>query len=123
MDKADDIMRLTSEFVAAFNDNDIDKVMEYFSDDSTFSALDGTEFNGTQNIRVALSSMLGNLKFVEQDSFVDLSRGKVLTEWMLHTTTSKRSIAWRGLDILHWNNGQIALKSTFGKTKNPVLVE
>ena len=65
----------------------------------------------------------GKLRFHTEDIFVDAAAGKALIRWLCTLETKRGPSAWRGLDILHVENGRITEKLTYAKAKVPLLGE
>ena len=118
---SDNLIDKTAAFVEAFNAEDLDAIMSFFADDGVFVGLDGTEHKGADRVRAALGATLGGLRFEDQDTFADLGQGKVLAQWRLHITHKGEPVSWQGLDILHWRDGELTLKSTYAKARSPQI--
>ena len=117
-----DLLEMTSEFVDAFTNHDLDAVIGYFHDDGVFVSTDGAETRGKDAIRAIYTDLFERLdRFEETDSFVDERTGKVLTEWKCFMNTRSGKIVWEGLDVLHWRDGKLTLKSTYAKTEKPLI--
>jgi hypothetical protein len=99
---ADLVMRFTE----AFNREDLDGVMSFMADDAVYD-----EFRGDY----------GKLRFHTEDLIVDAAAGKALIRWLCTLETKKGPAGWRGLDILHVENGRITQKLTYAKAKVPLL--
>jgi uncharacterized protein (TIGR02246 family) len=121
----DEIERLTLDFTAAFNRDDLDAVMAYFADDGVYEELDDRRAVGKAAIREAFEPQFrgdyGEMRFVQEDLFIDAAAGKAMISWTCRLRTSRGPAAWRGLDLLHWKGGRLALKQTYGKAKMPRL--
>jgi len=63
------------------------------------------------------------LRFHTEDLFVDAAAGKALIRWLCTLETKRGPSGWRGLDILHVENGRITEKLTYAKAKVPLLGE
>jgi len=46
---------------------------------------------------------------------------KALIRWVCRLETRRGPAAWRGLDILHFENGLVKRKLTYAKAKVPLL--
>jgi|TARA_B100001167_G_scaffold184361_1_gene143674 ketosteroid isomerase-like protein len=120
-----DLLAATTEFVDAFTNQDLEKIMGFFHADGVFCALDGTRSEGEENIKSAMEDILPIVeRFEEHDSFIDAGQGdsgqaKVVSEWTLYLNIKGKKYAWDGLDIIHWQDGKIVLKSTYAKTEKP----
>lgn len=116
------LRELTLEFTRAFNDNDLDKVMSYFTDDAVYDQFDGTPATGRDAIRAAFAPQFagdfGRMEFIEEDLFVDADAGRALISWLCTFDTKQGKAGWRGLDILHFDDrGHITRKLTYAKAK------
>lgn len=116
-----DLLKLTRDFTAAFNCDDLDGVLDFFADDAVYDQLDGTRACGRVEIRAAFEPQFrgdfGRIRFVDEDLFVDEAQGKVLTRWTCTFEKGGIEGAWRGLDILHVRDGRITYKGTYAKAE------
>lgn len=121
--KREELLALTNELAVAYNTHDVEAVVRLFASDGIFNNMDGKQYEGHAAIREATKKILsvGKLQFVERDTIVDEKTGKVMLHWILTITTDHGSTSGLGTDILHWKDGQLALKSTFFKTKMPAV--
>ena len=121
----DEIETLTREFTAAFNRDDLEGVMAYFAADGVYDELDGRRSTGKTAIRVAFEPQFqgayGKIRFHEEDLIVDAETGKAMISWICTLETPRGPAAWRGLDLLHWRGGKLAVKQTYCKAKVPKL--
>lgn len=126
-DAADALTRLTRDFTAAFNRDDLDGVMAYFTDDALYDQHDGRVSRGKEAIREALVPQFrgdfGRIRFDEEDLFVDPARSRALVSWTCTLERDGRTRAWRGLDILHVRDGQVIEKHTYAKAERLRLTE
>ena len=69
------LIDLTRRFTDAFNRNDLDAVMAFFSDDAVYDEFNGKRNRGKLAIRAAFepqfTGAFGDMKFLEDDIFVD----------------------------------------------------
>ena len=120
-----DLLAATTEFVDAFTNQDLEKIMGFFHADGVFCALDGTRSEGEENIKSAMEDILPIVeRFEELVCFIDAGQGdagqaKVVSEWTCYLNIKGKKYAWDGLDIIHWQDGKIVLKSTYAKTEKP----
>jgi ketosteroid isomerase-like protein len=118
---------LVVRFTEAFNRDDLDGVMAFFADDAVYDEFTGVVNRGKPAIRAAFVPQFrgdyGTLRFQTEDLFVDPAAGKALIRWLCTLETKKGPGAWRGLDILHVENGLITQKLTYAKAKVPLLQE
>ena len=125
--KRDDLVERTNEFMEAFNRNDLDAVMGFFSEDAVYDEIQGTRNEGKEAIRAAFEPQFrgefGVMEFVDDDLFVDDDAGKVMTSWLLRMERDGTTTSFRGLDLLHFENGLIVRKLTYTKAQMPLLEE
>jgi ketosteroid isomerase-like protein len=117
-----DLERWTHDFTQAFNDQDLDRVMSYFAEDGVYDQYDDELAEGLAAIRAAFepqfNGAFGDMRFEEEDFFVDAETRKCLIAWVCSLDTREGRAGWRGLDILVFNeDGKIARKATYAKAK------
>jgi len=128
-----------TKFTDAFNVNDLDRVMTFFSDDAVYEPGDGRTHRGKAEIRVAFEPQFngayGALRFDMHDLVIDVDNRKAVSRWVCRhdisqaksrglVMTFKEMIArlflgkrfgWQGLDVFHFDaNGKIKGKFTYG---------
>jgi len=122
-----ELAELVVQFTEAFNREDLDGVMSFMAEDAVYDEFNGTINRGTAAIRAAFEPQFrgdyGKLRFHTEDLFVDVAAGKALIRWLCTLETKRGPSAWRGLDILHVENGRITEKLTYAKAKVPLLGE
>ena len=120
-----DLLAATTEFVDAFTNQDLEKIMGFFHADGVFRAIDGARSEGLEAIKSVMGDILPTIERIEEhDSFIDAGQGdagqaKVVSEWTCYLNIKGKKYAWDGLDIIHWQDGKIVLKSTYAKTEKP----
>ena len=107
-------------FTRAFNENDLDGVMEWFAGDSVYDQFDGTQARGPDEIRSAFepqfAGAFGVMKFIEEELFVDAQERKVMISWACSIETKQGTSSWRGLDLLRFDTQlRITRKATYAK--------
>ena len=121
------LAKLVVAFTDAFNRDDLDGVMSFMADDAVYDEFNGTVNRGVAAIRDAFVPQFrgdyGKLRFHTEDLFVDAAAGKALIRWNCTLETKRGPAAWRGLDIVHVENGRITQKLTYAKAKAPLLGE
>jgi len=119
------LVELTTRFVEAFNLNDLDTVMSFFSEDAVYDEFNGTRNEGKQAIRAAFipqfTGAFGKMQFIDEDLFVDADAGKVMASWRCTLEVKGRPTSWRGLDLLHFQSGKLVQKLTYAKAKVPLF--
>lgn len=117
----DRLVRLTTDFVDAFNRNDLDTVMGFFAEDAVYDQFDGSAAAGPDEIRAAFAPQFegafGEMKFVDEDLFVDPDAAKVMASWTCTLEARGEPVGWRGLDLLHWRGDRLVHKLTYAKAK------
>ena len=118
---------LVVRFTEAFNRDDLDGVMAFMAEDAIYDEFNGRRSCGRQAIREAFVPQFrgdfGRIRFRTEDLFVDPESGKALIRWVCTLEGDGRSSAWRGLDILRFEDGLLAEKHTYAKARVPLMVE
>jgi len=118
---------LVVRFTEAFNRDDLDGVMAFMAEDAIYDEFNGRRSCGRQAIREAFVPQFrgdfGRIRFRTEDLFVDPESGKALIRWVCTLEGDGRSSAWRGLDILRFEDGLLAEKHTYAKARLPLIVE
>jgi ketosteroid isomerase-like protein len=117
--------KLVFDFTEAFNREDIDEVMSYFAEGAIYDEFNDVRHVGTDAIRAAFipqfAGKYGRLRFHTEDLFLDIVSGKALIRWVLTMEEESRQGAYRGLDILRFDNGKLVEKHTYCKAKAPFI--
>jgi ketosteroid isomerase-like protein len=109
-------------FLQAFNDHDVDAVMEFFSEDCTLDMPRGSEpwgqrYTGRTAVRDALAgrfSGIPDVKYSEDRHFVFDDFG--VSEWLLTGTAPDGSaLRVRGCDHLEFRRGKVIRKDSYWK--------
>jgi len=116
---------LVLRFTDAFNREDLDGVMSFMADDAIYDEFNGRQHRGKAAIREAFVPQFrgdfGRIRFQTEDVFVDGESGKALIRWLCTLETEERAGGWRGLDILHFENGLVKQKLTYAKASVPLI--
>ena len=108
----------------AFNAHDLDRIMEYFSDDCVLEMPRGTErwgsrFEGKTNVRKAISTRfegLPDVHYGNAEHFVDLAANTGISKWTLTATTREgRSVEVQGCDFYTFQTGKVIRKDSYWK--------
>jgi ketosteroid isomerase-like protein len=122
----------------AFNANDLDSVMTFFSDDAIYEPGDGKTHRGKAEIRAAFEPQfdyaLGAMRFDELDRVIDVENRKVTIRYVCRHDISQMKprglsmallksvvrlvygdrFGWQGVDIFHFDaDGKIKGKFTY----------
>ena len=120
-----DLEKLVIDFTEAFNHEDIDEVMSYFADDAIYDEFNDIRHDGGDAIRAAFvpqfAGEYGRMRFHTEDLFLDVDAGKAVIRWVLTLEQDNRQGAYRGLDILHFEDGKLTEKHTYCKAKVPFI--
>lgn len=108
----------------AWNEHDLDRVMELLHDDVEFDNWTGGRVKGKEALRQAWAPWFrehGGFHFTEEDIFVDEKAEKVLFRWLLDWPSAEKghegeSEQRRGVDVLQLRHGLIIQKLTYSKT-------
>ena len=116
---------LTRRFMTAFNDNDLEGVMAFFTDAAVYDEFNGTRNHGKDAIRAAcvpqFSGRYGAMQFLDDDLFIDADTGKVMASWRCMLEVKGQPTSWRGLDLLHFQGDRLVRKLTYAKAKVPLF--
>lgn len=119
----------------AWNEHDLDGVLDLIHDDIVFVNWNGSTVIGKKMLRKAWTLWFENhgmFRFIEDETFIDENNQKVLFRWtlewpcLLEKYKGMRELR-HGLDVLHFYNGKIIKKLSFSRTdikidgKNVVL--
>ena len=109
-------------FLEAFNQHDLDSIMDYFAEDCVFymprgSTPRGDRYVGKTEVRAGLAKRFAGIPDVhygEDTHWVCDDLG--VSEWTLTgTTMSGEKIVVRGVDLLEFVEGKIIRKDSFWK--------
>ncbi len=109
---------------AAWDNHDLEEIMQFFHDDILFENWTGGKALGKEALRKAWTPWFenhGGFRFMEEDTFIDEKEQKVLYRWLLEWPSFERGYEgkWekrRGIDIMHFQDGKIIKKLTYSKT-------
>ncbi len=121
------LKRLADDFTASFNRHDLDATMAFFRENAVYEEMHGPRREGKDAIRKAFeplfSRRFGTLRFVEDDTFIDVAAGKVMASWQLHLTLDGKPVVLGGLDLLWFEGDLLVRKATYCKAKVPLYIE
>lgn len=111
---------LADRFVDAFNRQDMEDVMSFFSEQAVYQDASGKSHEGKADISKAfepvLDGSIGKILFAGEDRFIDEEAGKIMDSWTLHMFQGEGADKERtmmGLDLLHFENGKLVRKITY----------
>ena len=107
----------------AFNDHDVDAIMEFFADDCEWVMARGPEEPhghrcvGKEEIRERLSArfaVIPDMRWVDDSYWV--AGDRAFSEWTVQgTSTSGEKMNHLGCDLLVYRNGKVVKKDTYWK--------
>jgi len=120
----EEIKEILTRWEQAWNEHDLNGVLEAFHDDILFENWTGGQVRGKPALRRAWAPWFANhggFRFIEEDTFIDEAEQKALFGWQLAWPSSEkgyqgRTERRRGVDILHFQDGKIIQKLTYSKT-------
>jgi ketosteroid isomerase-like protein len=90
---ATQIIETITKITDAFNVNNLDRVMTFFSDDAVYEPGDGKIHRGKAEIRVALepqfNGAFGAMRFDERDMVIDVENRKAAFRWVCRVDISQ----------------------------------
>lgn len=109
---------------AAWNDHDLDTIMELFHENVLFENWTGGRVRGKRALREAWEPWFAadsTFRFTDEDLFVDETAQKALYRWQLDWPSQEpghagRAETRRGVDALTFEDGLIVEKLTYSKT-------
>ncbi|MCG8683392.1 MAG: nuclear transport factor 2 family protein, partial [Desulfobacterales bacterium] len=108
----------------AWDNHDLEGVMEFFHDDIYFNNWTGGNAKGKKQLWDAWHDWFsnhGNFKFTQKEVFIDVEEQKLLFRWELEWPSFEKGYEdkpeiRRGVDVIHFKNGKIINKLTYCKT-------
>lgn len=122
MSRATDNLRTLERLVEAFNQHDLDKIMEFFADDCSLDMPRGKEPWGTRYVgkgavRAGLQTrfeMLPDVHYGDARHFATEAMG--VSEWLVTgTLRSGETINVRGCDHYEFRDGKVVRKDSYWK--------
>jgi ketosteroid isomerase-like protein len=120
----DEMIRVLKAIATAFDEHDLDGIMEHFAGDAVFEGPRGPDpwgqrFVGLEAIREAFAARFAgipDIRYQQDHHFVDGERGA--SEWTLSgTTTDGGVIEVRGCDLWTFRAGKVVKKDSFWKIR------
>lgn len=115
-------LRILERLAEAFNDHDLDRIMEFFSDDCSLDmprgpAPWGTRYVGKAEVREGLQTrfeMLPDVHYGDVRHFATEDMG--VSEWLVTgTLKSGESVRVRGCDHYEFREGKVVRKDSYWK--------
>ena len=118
------IAQTLSQWQRAWDERDLDGVMDLFHDDVLFENWTGARIRGKAALRRLWAPWFAApaaFRFLGEETFVDETEQKVLYRWLLEWSSPEAGCEGqperrRGVDILHFQDGRIIQKLTYSKT-------
>jgi ketosteroid isomerase-like protein len=119
-----EIRALVVKWLEAWNEHDLDAVMNLFHDEVVFENWTGARIKGKRALWRAWKRWFtnhGGFRFIQEDLFVDEVAQSALLRWRLEWPSTTRGYEGKlerreGVDILYLCEGKISRKLTFTKT-------
>jgi ketosteroid isomerase-like protein len=120
----EEIKNALKEWNLAWDNHDLEGVMELFHDDVLFENWTGGKAVGKEALRKAWAPWFANhggFRFSEEDTFIDEKEQKLLYRWELSWPSLEKGYEGkpekrRGVDVIHFKDGKIIKKMTYSKT-------
>lgn len=124
-DRRSELASLAANFIDAFNRNDLDAMMAFFHPDGVYDEFNGIRNQGIDAVRGAFrpqfEGAFGEMKFLDEDMFIDADTGKVMAAWRCTLDVKGEPTSWRGLDLIHFEGDRVVYKGTYAKAKVPLF--
>jgi ketosteroid isomerase-like protein len=120
----DEIRRSLRKWNRAWDNHDLNGVMELFHDNVLFENWTGGKAEGKDVLRKAWTEWLenhGGFRFTGEETFIDEAEQKALYRWQLDWPSIEKGHEGkherrRGVDVLHFKDRKIIRKLTYSKT-------
>ena len=119
-----EILKQINQWLQAWDEYNLDAVMEIMHDDVIFENWTGEIIRGKNKLHRSWIPWFrnhGNFKFSEEDIFIDEQEQKVLFQWKLVWPSLEGHFKGnqeirRGVDLIHFTDGKIYRKYSYSKT-------
>jgi ketosteroid isomerase-like protein len=122
MSQVSDNLRILERLTAAFNDHDLDRIMEFFSEDCSLdmprgSDPWGTRYIGKSAVRKGLETRFAMLPDVHYGDVRHFATEKMgVSEWLVTgTLRSGETVKVRGCDHYEFRAGKVVRKDSYWK--------
>ena len=113
-----EISNFWDEWNRAWDNHDLDQVMEFFHADIYFENWTGGYLRGKKDLRKGWADWFsnhGNFKFIQEEIFIDEDEQKLLYRWLLEWPSFEKGYEGRqekrrGVDVIHFKDGKIINK-------------
>jgi ketosteroid isomerase-like protein len=120
----DEIKEAMAENGVAWDNQDLEGVLELYHDDVFFENWTGGHAQGKAALREAWTPWFaggGDFRFNRDDLFIDEDEQKMTLTWELEWPSTEKGHEGkpekrRGLDVIHFKDGKIFKKLTYSKT-------
>jgi ketosteroid isomerase-like protein len=120
----EEIIKALNRWSIAWDNHDIDGVIELFHDEVLFENWTGGRVKGKEALRKAWTPWFenhGGFRFDGEDTFIDEDQQKVLYRWKLEWPSMEKGFEGKpekrwGVDVMHFEDGKIIQKLTYSKT-------
>ena len=119
-----DIKEILEKWLKAWDEHDLDGVVEPFDEDVVFEHWTGAVIRGKNELIAAWRRWFdeqGGFRFIKEDIFIDETDQKALFRWIYEGPAfgrkhEGRKEVRRGVDLLYFRDGKIIEKSVYSKT-------
>ena len=119
-----EIEKLLKDWNQAWDNHDLDGVMQLFHEDVVFDNWTGAKAKGKTRLSAAWAPWFknhGGFRFTEEETFIDERQQKVLYRWRLDWPSLESGFEGkpetrRGVDVIHFKGDKIIQKLTYSKT-------
>lgn len=118
-----EILRQFNKWLIAWNEHNLDGVMEFMHEDIVFENWDGSTISGKPTLKKSWEPWFRfhKFKFIQEDFFIDEPKQKMLFAWHLEWPSFEKNYTGkpekrRGVDMLYLRDGKIFRKDTYSKT-------
>ncbi|MEE9910246.1 MAG: nuclear transport factor 2 family protein [Deltaproteobacteria bacterium] len=120
----EEIIAALEKWNRAWENYNLDGVIELFHDDILFENWTGARVKGKEALRKAWTPWFtnhGGFRFIAEDLFIDEQEQKVLYRWEFDSPSFEKGYEGkiekrRGVDVMHFQDGKMVQKLTYSKT-------
>ena len=120
----EDIKNALKQWNLAWDNHDLEGVMELFHEEVLFENWTGGKAIGKEALKKGWQPWFahhGGFLFTEEETFIDEKEQKVLYRWLLEWPSFEKGYEGRpekrrGVDVLHFRDGKIIKKLSYSKT-------